>query len=343
MKRVKIIILSSILLVLCAPDIHAQILKGFGKKLEKKIENRIDRKADRHVDKALDKADNASDKSINDALKPSKKNVDNIKKEEKSILDKQAVKSSVEYQKLNLTSVTARPDQLMTLSDGDCNQFLWFSKGAMLEYENRDAVDKLESRTQIEIKDVKQEKGKMIAEVDAKVEVDGEEQRISMNYICEGDKLYMDFSGMFKSILADNPDLKQYLDASQNTGQKGSFDMDNGFATFPKELYPGLELEDVSFSFSTAVAGIATISISVELIDRVVVAREEITTDAGTFDCMKIRSVSFSTFDMMGKKRNMPPHVEYLWIAPKIGMVKQEIHSQGDKGSYSMELTKYKI
>ena len=47
---------------------QAQILKGFGKKLEKKIEERIERKADRHVDKVLDKADKKTDEPIDDAL-----------------------------------------------------------------------------------------------------------------------------------------------------------------------------------------------------------------------------------------------------------------------------------
>lgn len=47
---------------------QAQILKGFGKKLEKKLEERIERKADRHVDKVLDKADKKTDEPIDDAL-----------------------------------------------------------------------------------------------------------------------------------------------------------------------------------------------------------------------------------------------------------------------------------
>lgn len=53
---------------------QAQILKGFGKKLEKKIEQRVERKADRHVDKTLDKADRKSDEGINDVLNKKQKN-----------------------------------------------------------------------------------------------------------------------------------------------------------------------------------------------------------------------------------------------------------------------------
>ena len=52
---------------------QAQILKGFGKKLEKKLEQRVERKADRHVDKTLDKADRKTDEPIDDALHNKKK------------------------------------------------------------------------------------------------------------------------------------------------------------------------------------------------------------------------------------------------------------------------------
>src|SRR5690606_21748057 len=52
---------------------QAQILKGFGKKLEKKLEQRVERKADRHVDKTLDKADRKTDEPIDAALHNKKK------------------------------------------------------------------------------------------------------------------------------------------------------------------------------------------------------------------------------------------------------------------------------
>src|SRR5690606_15993606 len=102
--------------------------------------------------------------------------------------------------------------------------------------------------------------------------------------------------------------------------------LDNGFAKIPKILFPGLELEDLSYSFSASLAGLSKIKFGLSVVDRIVVDREEVTTKSGTFDCMKIRSVSLSTMEILGKVRNMPPQVEYLWIAPKVGMVKQEVY-----------------
>lgn len=87
---------------------EAQILKGFGKKLEKKIEQRIENKADRQVDKALDKADKKSDESIQGVFsKP--------KAESK---DSQVPKTTAVFE-----PVAARPDQAVVLLGENCSDF----------------------------------------------------------------------------------------------------------------------------------------------------------------------------------------------------------------------------
>src|SRR5690606_23666315 len=121
MKKIKYIVFFTSLMLIVPDCSFGQLMKDFGKKLEKKIENRIERKADRQVDKALDKADNASDKSIDDAISGSKKKKKNNKEK---ITDN--VKEDEAYRKLNLPEVAVRPDQLMTLSSGDCDGFIWF-------------------------------------------------------------------------------------------------------------------------------------------------------------------------------------------------------------------------
>lgn len=337
MKKIKYIVFFTSLMLIVPDCSFGQLMKGFGKKLEKKIENRIERKADRQVDKALDKADNASDKSIDDAISGSKKKKKNNKEK---ITDN--VKEDEAYRKLNLPEVAVRPDQLMTLSSGDCDGFIWFREGGGLEYEITDEKGRMESNTKIQVKDIRREKGKIIAELQGSVKIENEEHDLIMHYVCEGDKVYMDVGAMFKSILAENPDLGQYMDQSVLEKPEVSLDLDNGFAKIPKILFPGLELEDLSYSFSASLAGLSKIKFGLSVVDRIVVDREEVTTKSGTFDCMKIRSVSLSTMEILGKVRNMPPQVEYLWIAPKVGMVKQEVYKD-NKAISSMELVKYQM
>src|SRR5690606_20153545 len=108
-----------------------------------------------------------------------------------------------------------------------------------------------------------------------------------------------------------------------------------------KKMYPGMGLEDLSFSFKTNVGG-NEMSFRTIVTDRQVVAKENVTTKAGTFECLKVRSVSHTSITVMGFDQKMPANTEYLWIAPGIGMVKQEIHTEKEKGT-SMLLKMYKL
>lgn len=103
-------------------------------------------------------------------------------------------------------------------------------------------------------------------------------------------------------------------------------------------MYPGMELEDLNFSFKTNV-GTSEMSFNAFVSDRQVVAKENVSTEAGTFDCLKIRSVTNTTINVMGLNQKMPESVEYLWIAPNVGMVKQEMHA--GKEVTSMQLRTY--
>lgn len=63
---------------------NAQILGGFGKKLEDKINRKIEEKVDRHVDKTINKADQKTDEKIEEAKKGGKSTSDNKSTSHKS-------------------------------------------------------------------------------------------------------------------------------------------------------------------------------------------------------------------------------------------------------------------
>lgn len=324
MKR---IIIASVLLgfLMAFQDAQAQILKGFGKKLEQKIEQRIERKADRQVDKVLDKADKKTDESLDQVLNNS---------------EAKASKKNKKNSDSGLRDVVSRPDQALVLMGSNCSDFSWFSKGAVLEYEAFDSKGKLEGGLKMQVLDLQNKGSATLADVRATMSSPNfEDIAYSMVYICDGDQIYMDIASMMKAMMEKNPALNEKR--LQESLNNLDFEIDQGFASFPKKMYPGMKLEDLSFGFTANVAG-NEMAFRTLVVDRQVLSRETVTTKAGTFDCLKIRSVSKTSIAVMGVNQKMPENTEYLWIAPGIGMVKQETHSKDKKGT-SIQLKTLKL
>lgn len=331
MKRIFVLAFLSFCM-LFSMESYGQLLKGFGDKVQKKVENRIERKVERGVDKALDKGEQATDEAAKETVKSSK---DKKKEKKESKSDKE-----IESLRESLPEIEVRPEQLMTLSSSECGSFVWFKKGSVFEYSTSDKSNKYEQQNRMEVKDVYTERGSVVAELEGRGEANGTVVEMDFKYICKGDKLYMDVGEMMKSVFAKNPDLQQFMDSEE--AEKVKIDLNNGYMSFPKQLFPGLELDDMVFTFESSMGGVGKINLQVEGLDRVVEARESVTTPAGTFDCMKIRTINSTSFSMMGMNRNLPAQVQYLWISPEVGMVKQESYEKGSLVA-SMELTKYSL
>src|SRR5690606_10686901 len=172
---------------------EAQILKGFGKKLEKKIEERIERKADRQFDNVLDKADRKTDEPIDYALKPKNK----------------ASNAEITSLKTPFEAVEARPDQALVLVGSSCQDFSWFKKGTLLAYETLDKNGKVEGGITMQVRDLTNKGSATIAEVDATVSSSELDEMVyRMNYICDGEMLYMDIASMMKAMMEKNPEMK---------------------------------------------------------------------------------------------------------------------------------------
>lgn len=305
---------------------QAQILKGFGKKVENKLKNKVEEKADRHVDKTINAADKKSDESIEQAVKgDGNKTQKNNKK--------------VQDSKSSQATIPIRKDQSMTMiSSNACNDFLWFKTGSLFEYEHEAKGSNTEVSS-MRVKDVIQKDGKTISEIVASQPSPDGDIALTLHYICDGDNFYMDMSAMYEQIMqqvqgetaGNNAQAKEVMDTA-------TFDVSDGFTAIPKVLYPGLKLPDASFSFTMNSSGMEMVMNS-EVTDRVVVGKETVTTKAGTFECMKIRSTSAVNMNMMGRNINTGNSTDYVWLAPEIGVVKQESHSK-NKLDYTMTLSR---
>lgn len=207
-----------------------------------------------------------------------------------------------------------------------------------MEYEVRDEQGKIEAETRTEIKEVRNQGKATVAEVHASIHATSfGGMEYQMKYVCEGDKIYMDMGAMMKAMMENNPDLKDQEKEVQEAISDVEIDYESSFASFPKRMHTGMKLDDLNFSFKTEATS-SEMSFQTNISERQVIAKEKITTKAGTFECLKIRSVSNTVLRVMGFDQTMPQTTEYLWIAPGVGMVKQESHTKGSLTS-SMQLT----
>lgn len=322
---------------------EAQILKGFGKKLEKKIEQRIDRKADRHVDKVIDKADKESDKPIDgviDGKASSKKDKKSGEKDAKgtSVIAAPAGNEGGAIATVNMGQ--ALSEGTLVISGGNCTDFIWFKTGAMMEFETKDGKGKLLNKSKTSISSVVNEGGVVVANV---VGTDDEGNAVEMQFKCAGEKMYMDFGSLLQHALAkagqsgaNEAEIKRVLDNTE-------MGFSDGYLSFPKSMYVGQVLDNVSFSMVSKPAPNVSMEMLSSIEDRKVVAKEKITTPAGSFDCVKITGIRKTSVKVMGMNQKVSPETDHLWFAPNIGIVKQETYNaKGELGS-SMQLTAYKL
>lgn len=319
----------------------AQILKGFGKKLEKKIEERIDRKADRHVDKVIDKADKKTDEPINEVIdgKPGSKK-DNTKKGTANSVIAPTSGDNKNGSTGTVNLGKAYSEGSLVISGGSCTDFIWFKKGAMMEFETKDGKGKLLNRSKMLITSVADEGGVTVANVQA---TDNEGNEVEMQFKCAGDKMYMDFGSLIQQAMAkagqsggNEAQIKRALD---NTEMSFS----DGFMSFPKSMHVGQNLDDVSFSLVSNPTPNVSMEISSSLEERKVVAKENVSTSAGSFNTVKITGVRRTKIKVMGMNQNPKPETDHLWFAPNIGLIKQETYNDKGKLNSTMELTAYKL
>ncbi|EZH73174.1 hypothetical protein ATO12_19410 [Aquimarina atlantica] len=93
---------------------------------------------------------------------------------------------------------------------------------------------------------------------------------------------------------------------------------------FPNSLTIGQELPNASVHMSVN-AGIMSINMTTNMLNRKVIAKERVTTPAGTFDCYVITYTNELTMGMTTTQQTKQ------WIAEGVGMVKEETRKTNGK------------
>src|SRR5690606_21705222 len=215
--------------------------------------------------------------------------------------------------------IPAKPEHAMTIVGASCQDYSWIKKGAILAYEALDKKEKVTGELKMGVKDLNNNESQTIAQIEATMSSSHfEDMTYPMNYICEGDKIYMDIASMMKAMMEKNPTMKNQavMDAFNNM----EIDFNDGFASFPKTMYPGMVLDDLRFSFKTNV-GSSEMSFNTHVTDRNVMAREKVTTNAVTFEARRsLSDGSTAAAVMSGRPRSAvttrsSPTASSIWMA----------------------------
>jgi hypothetical protein len=133
-------------------------------------------------------------------------------------------------------------------------------------------------------------------------------------------------------------DMRNFVNEEQMKAfQSYEMKMESDNLELPEKLSVGQSLKDGSMTLTASNSPIPMF-MTVTVTDRKVIAKETLTTPAGTFDCFKISSNStFKTKMGIGMTANFST---FEWIAPKVAVVKTESYKNNKLQGYTL-LTKW--
>jgi len=201
------------------------------------------------------------------------------------------------------------------LNAQECKMYFPEKVGAVREMKFYDQKDKLTSIARQEILDKKVSGG------DVKIKVK------STNYTAEDEEVYsaeLELAcegGVFKF------DMQNFLDPNTMSSYKEmGMEISGDNLAYPQNLKVGVTLPDGMIKMVVKNNEITLLTFTVTISGRKVEAKENITTEAGTFPCYKI---SYNTTSKMGFITVNTSTVE--WIAEGVGVVRNESYNKKGK------------
>jgi hypothetical protein len=199
-----------------------------------------------------------------------------------------------------------------------CSKYYPFKEGTTFQITNFNNKGKTESIVDYKIKNLNNN----TATVSAKISDDKGKEITDTQFkvTCNGDGVSIDFNSLM------NPEMfKQYKDMD--------IDVTGTNIEFPNNLTVGQSLSDASLNMAINMGGIK-MNMSIDMVNRKVIAQESITTSAGSFNCY---ALNYNTEMKMGMKQSFEIKE---WIAEGVGMVKSETYNKKGKTMSYSELTK---
>ncbi|MBN1598848.1 MAG: hypothetical protein JW894_11190 [Bacteroidales bacterium] len=207
----------------------------------------------------------------------------------------------------------------------ECSFYYPQVAGAELTYQHYDGKDKPTGKTAHIVKDYHESGNSASATITVK-NYDKKDELISETTLevkCESGIFYFDMKAYMN---------QQSMSSFENmdvTIQADELEM-------PYNLKVGDKLKDGNLNISIKTGGMTIMSMNVSITDREVIAKENVTVPAGTFDCYKINQLVQTT----GPVRFVNQSSE--WLCPGTGLIKNESHSDDGKITSRTVLTSLK-
>lgn len=200
----------------------------------------------------------------------------------------------------------------------------YFKKGVTLEYTSYDEKGKVLAVNTQKVRQIDQVADTLVATFDlTSVNGKGKEQyQNTFPMKCHAGTVFVDMRTMMP------PQTKQES-ADMQMEFKGNDQV------FPASMQVGQTLPDANMEMTMRLGGMTLMNTQYFIKNRKVEAREEITTPAGTYNCLRI-SYDFE-YKLMGTRTN---HTLY-WYSPSVGMVRSVSYDKKGKEESRMELTKF--
>lgn len=205
----------------------------------------------------------------------------------------------------------------------NCESISPYKEGMYMEYTNYNKKGKIVSVEKHLVEAVDNQDGSLVIDIKTSV-IEGKRNSSAETYILECE------NGNFKV------DMTNYT-SHQSDSQDGSLSVEavGDFIEFPTGMQPGATLKDGTIAISIG-NGESTMAIAdMSVLNRKVLAKDNLTTPAGTFDGYKI---SFDYLFDMGLLKIRGSGIE--WYVDGIGIVRTESYSKNGKLRWSRELTK---
>ena len=212
-------------------------------------------------------------------------------------------------------------------SSSDCNPYFPLNKGTTWVTNNYNPKGKLQSSTKVEVVGIENTASGTAYTLTAEpVDDKKDTSSVTFTYTCDGDVLRVDMNKMLP---------KETMDAIKE-GMEIEIDQDE--LVFPSSsMSVGEKLDDANITLRVKSNGFKILEVNVKIYDRVVEKEESITTDAGTFNCLKL---NYKTTVTMGFLKQNSSTTE--WLSKSTGMIRSEFYDKKGKLSSYSELAKFK-
>jgi hypothetical protein len=213
---------------------------------------------------------------------------------------------------------------VLPASAQDCDAYFPMKEGAVFEMTSYNDKDKEQSMTRNTISELNGE-----GEFTATVKVQSFDKKGKETYnseygvACNGDHFKIDMRSMMSG---ENMASMQGMEV----------DVEADELAFPSNIQVGTDLPDASLSVSMQSAGFSMAGMKIDITNRKVLARESMTTPAGTFDCIVV------TQDISTKMIVSIQASSKIWYAKNVGAVRSESYNKNGKRTGYEVLTSLK-